>query len=227
MSRRAKAALASGAGLIALTATYLVGPWEGTRNLAYWDALGRVWTVCAGETKGVRKGDRYTDAECAQMLHETLEKDYRRPLAKCIAGFDAAPLSWQAAMLSLTYNIGAGAACKSTAARRASTGDFKGSCHAMTWFEKAGGKTIRGLQLRRGMGDAQRIGELELCLAGLDGPVSVAGRERAPVPRDKPVSDAVEDPGNNRSTWYWAGSGIVLLVLIGVVFAVLAMRRRR
>ncbi|WP_425087758.1 lysozyme [Stappia sp.] len=192
MSKRAKAALSSGLGLIALTATYLVAPWEGTKNLAYWDALGQVWTVCTGETKGVSKGDRYTDAECADMLYATLEKDYRQPLAKCIQGFEAAPLSWQASMLSLTYNIGTGAACKSTAAKRARAGDFKASCHAMTWYEKAGGRTIRGLQLRRGMGDANRIGELELCLAGLDGQVSVPGSERPPVPRTKPDAPAVD-----------------------------------
>lgn len=168
MSKRAKAALASGLGLVALTATYLTEPWEDTKNLAYWDSLGSVWTVCTGETKGVKKGDRYTDAQCAEMLYATLEKDYHRPLTKCIPGFDGKPISWQASMLDLTYNIGVGSACRSTAARRAKAGDYKGSCQAMTWFNKAGGKTVRGLKLRREYGDANRMGELEFCLAGLD-----------------------------------------------------------
>lgn len=230
MSKRAKAALASGLGLIALTATYLVAPWEGTKNIAYWDALGQVWTVCTGETKGVSKGDRYTDAECAEMLYTTLEQDYRRPLSQCIEGFEAAPLSWQASMLSLTYNIGTGAACKSTAAKRARAGDFKGSCHAMTWFEKAGGRTIRGLQLRRGMGDASRIGELELCLAGLDAPAS---RPPAPQAKPKPAPSApaevpapAVDAVKEVSPWlFWIVSAVVALLIAGLLVAL--VRRRR
>lgn len=167
MSKRAKAALASGLGLVALTATYLTAPWEGTRNLAYWDSLGKVWTVCTGETKGVRKGDYHSDEECAAMLYETLEKDYRRPLQKCIRNYDKLPVSLQASFLDAAYNLGAGTICKSTAAARAMAGNYRGSCHAITWFNRAGGRTIRGLVLRREMGDAMRIGELELCLAGL------------------------------------------------------------
>ncbi|MFB9952020.1 lysozyme [Rhizobium puerariae] len=167
MSKRAKAALASGLGLVALTATYLTEPWEDTKNLAYWDALGKVWTVCTGETKGVKKDDRYTDAECKEMLYETLEKDYHRPLQKCVKGFDKLPLSLQASLLDAAYNVGTGAICRSTAARRAEAKNYAGACQAVTWFNKAGGKTIRGLVLRREYGDANRMGELELCLEGV------------------------------------------------------------
>jgi len=45
MSKRAKAALASGLGLVVMTATYLTAPWEGMENHAYYDKLGKVWTV--------------------------------------------------------------------------------------------------------------------------------------------------------------------------------------
>ncbi|SBW14298.1 putative membrane protein [Brucella sp. 10RB9215] len=54
-SKRAKAALASGLGLVALTATYLTAPWEGMENHAYYDRLGRVWTVCLGKPGVSRK----------------------------------------------------------------------------------------------------------------------------------------------------------------------------
>ncbi len=167
MSKRAKAALASGLGLVALTATYLTAPWEGTENRAYWDRLGKVWTVCTGETKGVRKGDYYTDEQCRDMLYRTLEKDYRQPLQKCIAGYDHLPLSLQAAMLDAAYNVGTGAICRSTAARRAKAKQYAGACKALTRFNKAGGKTIRGLVLRRENGDRNRIGEYELCMTRL------------------------------------------------------------
>ncbi|PSH68630.1 glycoside hydrolase [Phyllobacterium brassicacearum] len=169
MNKRAKVALASGLGLIALTATYLTEPWENTENLAYYDRLGKVWTVCTGETKGVKQGDYYTDAECKQMLYTRLENDYRKPLQKCVKGFDAMPLSVQASMLDLSYNVGVTAVCNSTAARLASAKDWRGSCEAMTRFNRAGGKVVRGLKLRREDGDLTRIGERELCLGGLKG----------------------------------------------------------
>lgn len=167
MSKRAKAALASTLGLVALTATYLTAPWEGMENRAYYDKLGKVWTVCLGETKGVKKGDSYTDKQCQEMLIRRLETDFRQPLRKCIRTFDQAPISVQASMLDLSYNIGTGAACKSTAARRMTEKQWRLACNAMTAFNRAAGRVVEGLRKRRELGDAQRIGELELCLAGL------------------------------------------------------------
>lgn len=167
MSKRAKAALASGLGVVAMAAVYLVQPWEGKENRAYWDRLGSVATVCYGETRGVSMGDSFTDEECSEMLYERLERDYHRPLQRCIKGFDDKPIGWQAAMLSLAYNVGTGAACKSTAARRAKAGDLAGSCKAMTWFNRAGGRVVQGLKNRREGGDAQRIGEYEMCITSV------------------------------------------------------------
>lgn len=166
-SKRAKGALASGLGLVAMTAAYLTVPWEGVENKAYYDRLGGVWTVCAGETKGVKPGDTYTDAQCLKMLETRLEHDFRKPLQKCIATFDRAPISVQASMLDLAYNIGTGAACSSSAAKRMREKNWQAACSAMTLFNRAGGKVVEGLKRRREYGDAQRIGELELCLAGL------------------------------------------------------------
>lgn len=168
MSNRAKTALAAGLGVVALTATYLTVPWEGMENHAYWDRLGKVWTVCAGETSGVKKGDSYTNAECMDMLYERMERDFHQPLRACIDGFDAAPLSVQASFLDLAWNIGTGAVCRSTAAKRAEHKDWSGACEAMTWFNRAGGQVVRGLDLRRKDGDASRIGERELCLEGIE-----------------------------------------------------------
>ncbi|TIP76991.1 MAG: lysozyme, partial [Mesorhizobium sp.] len=81
---------------------------------------------------------------------------------------DKMPVSWQAMMTSLSYNVGIGAACGSTAARLGRTGQYQASCIAATAFNKAGGKMIIGLVKRREMGDATRIGEAELCVSGLN-----------------------------------------------------------
>ncbi|KFL31747.1 glycoside hydrolase [Devosia riboflavina] len=171
MSKRAKTALASamaiGLSVVAFTATNLTMPWESKRNVAYWDALGSVWTVCYGETQGVKKGDAYTDQQCLDMLLRRMERDYERPLAVCIPNYSSIPFSVKASFLDLAYNVGVGAVCGSTAARRAAAKNWVGACEAMTWFNRAGGRVVRGLQLRREDGDAHRIGDREICLAGL------------------------------------------------------------
>ena len=171
MSKRAKAvlaaAVAAGMSLVAFTATSLTMPWEAKRNVAYWDALGGVWTVCYGETKGVRKGDSFTDQQCLDMLLKRMDADYARPLAACVSGWQGVPFSVKASFLDLAWNVGVGAVCKSTAVKRAAAKDWPGACDAMTWFNRAGGKVVRGLDLRRKDGDAARIGDREICLAGL------------------------------------------------------------
>jgi lysozyme len=165
-SKRAKAALAAGMGVVALATTYLIQPWEGRELKAYKDIVG-VWTICDGETLGVKPGMTATNADCDAMTAKRVENDFYKPLTKCIKGYTALPVSLQASFLSSAYNVGVGAICRSTAARRAEAGNHKGACEAITRFNRARGKVIRGLKLRREYGDANRMGELELCLEGL------------------------------------------------------------
>lgn len=165
-SKRAAAAIAGTVGAVALAITALIQPWEGRELKSYRDVVG-VWTVCWGETKNVGPGMTRTPAQCDAMLLSRVEKDYYKPLTACIANYTVLPTSLQASLLSAAYNVGTGAICNSTAARLARAKQFDASCRAITRFNRAGGKVVRGLQLRREYGDANRIGELELCLEGL------------------------------------------------------------
>lgn len=167
MSKRAKAAIAGAATAVGLAITALIIPWEGTELRAYKDPIG-IPTICNGETKGVKMGDVKTAEECEEMTWDRVARDFEPALKKCISTYTEAPLSWQAAMISLSYNIGTGAACKSTAAKRAGLEQWEASCRAMTWYNKAGGKKLKGLVLRRTTGDQTRIGEYELCISGLE-----------------------------------------------------------
>lgn len=151
---------------VELAAKALVKPWEGRELRAYRDIVG-VWTICDGDTENVKPGMVETPAGCDRRLTKRLNKDFYPGLQKCIATFDKKPLSWQAMMLSLSYNVGVGAGCKSTAARLGRLGQYLQSCVAATAFNRAGGKMIVGLANRREMGDAARIGEGELCITGL------------------------------------------------------------
>lgn len=154
---------------VALAVTALVQPWEGRRLNAYLDKVARppVWTICDGDTQNVKAGMVETPAGCDKRLIGRLMRDFRPKLVTCIAGFDKKPLSWRAMMNSLSWNIGTGAACKSTAARLGREGKYHESCIAATVFNRAGGQMIIGLVNRRTMGDAKRIGEAELCVTGL------------------------------------------------------------
>ncbi|MUO77611.1 glycoside hydrolase family protein [Agrobacterium vitis] len=166
-SARAKKAIAASGGIaVILAGTALVQPWEGLRTKAYRDMVGVV-TVCYGETKGVKMSDQYTPQQCDEMLWKRLKTDYEDPIKKCVPSYDAAPLSWRASSISLSYNVGVGAFCKSTARNRALKADWLGSCQAMTWFNRAGNEVVPGLDSRRKLGDANRIGEYELCKSGL------------------------------------------------------------
>lgn len=53
------------------------------------------------------------------------------------------------AYVSLTYNIGVSAFCKSTLVRKLNAGDYEGACREILRWDKFQGKPLRGLTLRR------------------------------------------------------------------------------
>jgi lysozyme len=128
----------------------LISGWEGMRNDAYLDLVG-VPTICYGHTKGVRLGDHMTDAQCKTLLRsEVLE--YREGLHGYFSAAIKAqrlPAARDAAYVSLAYNVGIRGAGRSTATRRLNAGDVAGGCQALTWWNKAGGRVVRGLVRRR------------------------------------------------------------------------------
>lgn len=156
MDSKNKARLKKGAAATAI-AVALIGGFEGVRLTAYRDVVG-VPTVCFGETRGVKIGDRYTLDECRAMLGDAL-LDFEAKMRACLNKPDAIPDKSYAAFLSLEYNIGSAAFCKSTVAYRINVGDLKGACDAMLAWNKGGGRVIAGLTRRRQE-------ERQLCLEG-------------------------------------------------------------
>lgn len=154
---------------VVLASEYLVNPWEGEVLKAYLDRLADppVWTICAGDTQNVKPGMVETPKGCSERLERRMTQEFRPALVKCIPGFNGKPVSWRAMMDSLAWNIGSGAACNSRAASFGIANRFYESCIAATAFNRAGGRVIVGLVKRREMGDAQRLGEAELCVSGL------------------------------------------------------------
>lgn len=209
---------------VVLAMETLVPPWESTALRAYLDKIAKppVWTICDGDTQNVRAGMVETPSGCARRLRVRLINDYYKPLTRCFSGFDKAPASWGAMMISLAWNIGVGplngkgGACNSTAARLAREGKFRESCDAATAFNRAGGKVIRGLVLRREMGDATRIGEGELCVTGLEMRGATKAPQPAPVaPADVPAAPTAPPPAP-------ASAGPPVALFIGLALALAA-----
>lgn len=150
--------------------TPLVVQWEGEHrcaddpamHCAYLDIVG-VPTLCYGETKGVNLGQRATDAECRAKLEQRLTGDFRAGLHGYFSETTRTKRltpERDAAYVSLAYNVGIRGAGRSTATRRLNAGDVAGGCKALTWWNKAGGRVVRGLVNRRAH-------EYRLCMKGL------------------------------------------------------------
>ena len=155
MKRNIKGLVAGSVALTAL-ATGTVSYFEGRELRAYQDIVN-VWTICDGETKGVQRGDVATHSQCDAMLARNL-RTYEAGLDRCLTGY--VPGEAKVAFLSWTYNVGVGAACGSTLVRKANAGDLAGACNELLKWNRAGGKPVRGLTIRR---EAER----KLCLEGI------------------------------------------------------------
>lgn len=143
------------AGILAVT---LIGGFEGLRTKAYRDVVG-IPTVCFGETRGVKLGDEYTVEECRKMLGVAL-LDFEAGMRRCLKEPNLIPDKPYVVFLSLAYNAGTGAFCRSTVARRANAGDLRGACEALMMWTRAGGRVVQGLVTRRKK-------ERAICLEGL------------------------------------------------------------
>ncbi len=149
-----------GAAAVCIAAAAFIGPWEELRTKAYPDALARnIPTVCYGETRGVKLGDVYTKLECHNMLAKAV-KQFHDGLRRCLPELDNIPIGAQVAFTSWSYNVGTGAACRSTLVRKANAGDLMGACNQLPRWNRASGLVIKGLSNRRGA-------ERALCLEAL------------------------------------------------------------
>ncbi len=139
-------------------AVALIGAWEGLRTMAYRDAVG-IPTVCYGETRGVKIGDRYRVEECKVMLGDGIV-DFEKSIRKCLTYPDQIPDKTYVAFLSLAYNIGQAGFCRSSVAHYANQKQLTRACHRIKAFNKADGRILRGLVRRRAE-------EHKLCLEGI------------------------------------------------------------
>jgi lysozyme len=152
MASRLKKGSAIAAATIALVSTF-----EGLRTVAYRDPVG-IPTVCFAETRGVKMGDAYTVQQCKDMLGDRLH-EFETGMRACLKSPDAIPDKPYEAFLSFSYNVGTGAFCNSTMARKINAGDIRGACDEFPKWDKAAGIRLPGLTKRR-------TAERALCVEG-------------------------------------------------------------
>ena len=137
---------------LALSASALVGMaiHESYRGEAYHataDEKARgISTIGFGTTKGVKPGEK-TTPERALMRLLADANEFERAVKSCVT----APLYQHEydAYLSLTYNIGSGAFCKSTLVRKLNAQDYTGACREILRWNKQSGRVLNGLVKRR------------------------------------------------------------------------------
>lgn len=134
--------------VLALSASALVGiaVHEGYRGEAYEPVKGDVPTIGFGTTEGVEMGDRITPERALVRLLNDANK-FQNAVRRC------APVPMHQfefdAYVSLTYNIGEGAFCKSTLAKKLNAGDYEGACKQILRWDRFKGKPLPGLTKRR------------------------------------------------------------------------------
>lgn len=198
---------ATAAGLALVVA--FVGGWEGLRLSPYRDG-GGVLTVCYGETAVEMR--TYTAAECDAMFARRLVQ-FEAGLDRHLTAPDGVPAQSKIAFVSWAYNVGTGAAGRSTLVRKLNAGDLVGACRELPRWNKDNGRVIPGLVNRR-------ADELRLCLAGVAGRDDPAALEAVMTPvalprADRPDLDRVE----HATPGAFAAGVAGLLAALGLFFA--------
>ena len=137
--RAAVAALGLAAALV------LVGGFECLRTVAYRDPVG-IPTICFGETLGVQMGDTATVAQCEDKLARRILQ-FDDEVTACLG--ETPQRGPRVAFVSLAYNIGSDAFCRSTLARKYRAGDLEGACAEISRWTYAKGIQLPGLVKRR------------------------------------------------------------------------------
>lgn len=151
--------------LIVVSALALAGiaGLEGYRRAAYNDGAG-VMTVGFGSTtrddgSPVKAGDTLSPERAVLRLAQDADR-IGREIARCIGDVPLYQHEFDA-YVSLAYNIGSGAFCRSTIVRRLkqTPPDYAGACEAIRKWTRAGGRELPGLVRRREKEYRQCMGE--------------------------------------------------------------------
>lgn len=129
---------------------------EGFRDKAYLPTPNDVPTIGFGKTQDVKMGDTTTVQRALISLLADTDK-----FAKAVQRCAPVPMHQHEfdAYVSLTYNIGEGAFCRSTLVKKLNALDYEGACREILRWNKQAGKVLPGLTKRRQAEYAQCMGD--------------------------------------------------------------------
>jgi lysozyme len=182
-----------------------------------------VWTLGWGCTEGVKEGMRWTKAEAEEALRREIAK-HEAAVARLVT-VDINQ-NQRDALISFSYNVGSSALSKSTLLKKLNRGDYAGAQAEFMKWNKAGGKQLRGLSIRRAKEAAlfaERMDEPEnaMMAQSVDEPIASFVAPPPPV-----VSETVSNVG----LWQSMGSTVVEFAtfafsnppMLGVIVVVVA-----
>lgn len=119
---------------------------EGYKDTAYIPVPGDVPTIGFGTTSGVKLGDKTTPTRALQVAMKDVQT-FEGALKECVK----VPLSQNEydAYVSLSYNIGSNAFCKSTLVKKLNQEQYIEACVEILKWDKFKGKPLDGLTKRR------------------------------------------------------------------------------
>jgi len=123
----------------------LIKQFEGCKLTAYQDSVG-VWTIGYGHTKGVKKGDKITQAQADEYLRQdaAVAADDVTRLVKVELNQDQFD-----ALVSFTFNLGAKNLASSTLLKRLNEGNYRAAADQFGRWVFAGDVLLQGLVKRR------------------------------------------------------------------------------
>jgi len=131
----------------------LIKRFEGVRNRPYRDCIG-LWTVGVGHLIGNGKqlpdnyNKTFTDKEIDDLLRQDLAR-FERGVALLFPVSYRFTQSLFDALVSFSFNVGLGCLQRSTVRSALLRGDKTMAGQSLLKYCRAGGKVIKGLQLRR------------------------------------------------------------------------------
>lgn len=123
----------------------LIKKYEGLRLEAYKCPSG-VFTIGYGHTKGVKKGMKISKEQAEGFLSDDL-KTYENAVNSCVK----VPINQYQydALVSFSFNCGAGALKNSTLLKKLNKKDYKGASDEFLRWNKSNGQVLKGLTKRR------------------------------------------------------------------------------
>ena len=134
---------------LVLSAASMVGiaVHEGYRDRAYIPVAGDRPTLGFGDAQGVKLGDKTDPIRALIRLNQQAEV-FQKEMKQCIGDVPLHQHEWDA-YVSLTFNIGSGAFCKSTLVKKLQQQDYVGACTQILRWDKFQGRPLAGLTKRR------------------------------------------------------------------------------